>query len=730
MTAMTFGQLRSRLLPGALAVSLLAGACVSDDPSSTGTTSGTDLDSGDLILTSARLRTADSCDALLEHLIAEGVERVGPYGFGGGGYWGPGRFEEVSAELDDAAMAPDGAGDAESGPATTVQASEEGGDFSGTNNQEVNVEEADRVKTDGDRMVILRGDTLEVLDVRGEVPELERSIRLGENAWGSEMFLVGDRVLLLSQSWIDRPFLADDIAIGRPDGSTTSRITEVDLLTGSVEATIEVEGIYLSAREVDGSIRIVTSSPLGNFNFLYPSNPGAEDAATEANRRLVEESTIDQWIPTYRQTVDGDTVAEGRAFDCEDMYLPNEFAGFAALNVLTVDIDDGLRINDSLGVLSDGQTVYASTDRLTVASNRYPEWDWETGEIIGGDDDDYTTSLHNFDITDPGRTEYVASGSVPGSLLSQYSLSEYDGVLRVATTEGSVWGRAADSQSMVTVLEEQGTDLVAIGMVDGLGEGERIFAVRFMGDVAYVVTFRQVDPLYTVDLSEPTDPRVLGELKIPGFSTYLHSVGDGLLLGVGQDASDEGFTTGAQASLFDVSDLSDPIRVDQIGFGQNSYSAVDWDPKAFLYWARRDLVVIPVSAWSYNETTGEEGNSSAAVLVQVNENGTLTELGRIGHPVTSECENYGIEPPESEPRPATDDEVSSDAEADFVQADPPESGSIEPAPEYEEWCWSYQPDIFRSVVIDNSIYTVSDAGVKVNDLDGLETITWVPFARR
>lgn len=712
---------RSRFLPGALALTLLAGACVTDDGDSTATP-GTDLSSADIVLTSARLELADSCDALLDHLIAEGIERVGPYGFNGDGYWGGGIVMEMEAMSDDAME--ESAADT-SAPATTVQNSggEDGSDsFSGTNNQEANVEEADRVKTDGNRLIIMRGNSIEVFDVTGDEPELTRSIKLDDDSWGAEMFLVGDSVLLLSNAWSSQAFLADSASSSfRPNGVSTSKLTEVDLTTGDIGATVEIEGSYLSAREVDGSIRIVTTSGLGNFDFLFPSNQGAEDAAERANREIIEQSTIEQWIPTFRQSSDGEVVSEGQAFDCTDMYIPTEFSGFGALTILTVDIDDGLSINDSLGVLSDGQTVYASTDRLTVASNRYPEWDWDTGELVESDED-YTTSMHTFDISEVGSTDYVASGSVVGSLLSQYSLSEHEGFLRVATTDGSAWDRDEQSQSMVTVLEEQGDELVQVGFVDGLGKGEQIFAVRFMGDVGYVVTFRQIDPLYTVDLSDPTNPTVLGELKIPGFSTYLHPVGEGLLLGIGQDASDEGFTTGAQASLFDVGDLTDPQRVDQVDFGENSYSSVEWDPKSFLFWGERKLAVIPVSSWNYNEETGEERNSATAVLVQVNNDNTLTEIARLGHPVNSECESYYLEE-ELE----VEQDAGEDAEASFAE-DAPATDSIAPeSPPFDDYCWSYQPEIQRSIVIGDAIFTISDVGVQKNDLDDLSSSSWSPF---
>jgi len=742
-------------------LTLLAGACVTDDGNDSAT-GGTDLSSSDIVLTSARLEAADSCDALLDHLISEGVERVGPYGFGNGGYWGP---ELMEMEAMDDAMEESSADS--SAPASPQQGGGDESSFSGTNNQEADVEEADRVKTDGERLIIMRGNTIEVFDVTGDEPEPTRSIQLDDNSWGAEMFLVGDSVLLLSNAWSEQPFLSDSVSTTsyRPDGVSTSKITEVDLITGDIGATVEIEGNYLSAREVDGSIRIVTTSGLGNFDFLFPSNEGAEEAAERANRAIIEESTIEQWIPTYRQFNDGDVVAEGQAFDCTDMYIPTEFSGFGALTILTVDIDDGLSVNDSVGVLSDGQTVYASTDRLTVASNRYPEWDWETGEQIESSAD-YTTSMHTFDISEVGSTEYVASGSVMGSLLSQYSLSEHDGFLRVATTDGSAWDRNDESQSMVTVLEERGDELVQVGFVDGLGEGEQIFAVRFMGEVGYVVTFRQIDPLYTVDLSDPTDPTVLGELKIPGFSTYLHPVGEGLLLGVGQDASDEGRTTGAQVSLFDVSDLTDPLRVDQASFGENSYSSVGWDPKAFLFWGERKLAVVPVSSWNYDEETGEEQNEATAVLVQVNDDNTLTEIGRIGHPVKGECESNGfyddVERGEgdsdldaeivedgienapdviSEDGTTAEEDAAVDAESSFVEdsseevlilEDPPVETIVEPVPEtapapVDDYCWSYQPEIRRSVIIGNSIFTISELGVQRNDLDNLSSSSWSPF---
>ena len=158
------------------------------------------------------------------------------------------------------------------------------------------------------------------------------------------------------------------------------------------------------------------------------------------------------------------------------------------------------------------------------------------------------------------------------------------------------------------MLGAPGSVLETLGRVGGLGKGERIYAVRFVGDKGYVVTFRQVDPLYTLDLSDKDDPKVLGELKILGYSAYLHPVSDDLLLGVGQDATEQGRRLGTQLSLFDVSDLRRPVRRAQASLGANSSTSAEFDPHAFLFWKPANLAVIPLSDYlSARATSGLRG---------------------------------------------------------------------------------------------------------------------------
>ncbi|MXZ53132.1 MAG: hypothetical protein F4Z34_08115, partial [Acidimicrobiaceae bacterium] len=206
-----------------------------------------------------------------------------------------------------------------------------------------------------------------------------------------------------------------------------------------------------------------------------------------------------------------------------------------------------------------------------------------------------------------------------------------------------------DSESQVRVLSTDGDVLVEVGSVGDIGRGEHVQSVRFVGDVGYVVTFRQIDPFYTIDLSDPTNPRILGELKIPGFSSYLHPISDTLVLGVGSDADPEGRVTGAKVSLFDVSDLTAPREV-AVWTAPDGWNDVGWDHRAFLWWAPEEMAVIPVTVW--NEWSG-------AVVLRVTD-GTITEVGRVDHEIA------GTEPGRTDCRELTPADLPSASMEDFT----------------------------------------------------------------
>ena len=568
------------------------------------------------------LQNFDECDALLAHIRAEAMSRVGPYGLDGdrfGPVFGARAAAEEAAEADFAAA------DSAAAPAATSGSDDGAGgpDFSGTNVQVIGVDEPDVVKTDGRRIITVRNGTLTVVDVTGAEPAITGRVLLGER-WGGELLLHGDRVLVINNHYgTIRPLAAD--AVGRYSRDIV--IIDEILLDGTPRRgrSLHVEGRYVSSRSIDGTARVVLVSHPSDLGFVYPRNPKGEPIATYANRKVVAESTLEDWLPDYRVvSSEGTVTEEGQILACDRVYVPSQFSGFGSLAVLTFDLNESLTLGDGASTFAAGETIYASHHNLYVATNT-----WLTEPFF--DDDDwlrdidqrYRTSLHKFSLTPGGPAVYEASGSVKGHLLNQFSLHEHDGHLFVAVTNGSPWSANRQSESLIFALTQKDDVLAVVGSVGDMGRGERIYSVRYIGDRAYVVTFRQVDPLYVVDLADPTTPAVLGELKIPGYSAYLHPVGDGLLVGIGRDADDDGRIQGFKASLFDVSDPADPTEIDTWTLA-DAQSSVEWDHRAFLWWAPEQLMIVPVWSWR-NEVPG------GAAVFKVTAEAGLDYQGLITH---------------------------------------------------------------------------------------------------
>ncbi len=711
-----------------LALSVGASACTSGDGKEQ---EQENLSSEDIQLTSA-LETFDSCELLLEDIKAEALERVGPYGFGegGGDYSIIERFRNSFGGDEDFAVEESmdmATADAEAPAAAAPQsktASATEGSFSTTNNQEAAVDEADLVKTDGKSIILLRNQELHIIDAQDN--ELVTTVKLPKNISQGELFLTDDTIYVMGRSWEDVDYeeniimedgpIDGDIAVdwAGPAQSPSTVLIALDRDTGDIQQQRKMSGNYLSAREVDGTIRVVLSTQGTSIDFVYPNSDSgkAKKAAETANRTLIEESTLEDWVP-YTKGSDVEV-------DCGNIHMPKDFAGFGLVTVVTIDGNKGLAPVDSLAVFTDAQDVYASTERLVVAT---PRWQKD-----GRNNDDYETALHSFDISDPETISYKASGSVRGSLLNRFSLSEHEGYLRVATTDGSPWGRGNQSESYVTVLEEDDGALKKVGQVGDLGKGETIFAVRFMGDVGYVVTFRQTDPLYTVDLSDPSDPTVRGELKIPGFSEYLHPLSEDMLLGVGTDGDENGANNQAVVSLFDVSDLDDPKRIDTFELAEStsegrsfsSYSQVANDARAFTL--HEDIAYVPVGWNNYSQRLDQERNGEELVAIDVSGE-TLKEQGRISHAETKECEGFEDYPVE----PQNDDAEERFSEEGFFEEREEALATEAKSVIEERFCYSYQPQIERSIVIDDNIYSISQDGVQVNDVDSYDKVEMISF---
>jgi hypothetical protein len=594
-------MMRERLVPLALAGALLAAAACdsSTEPSAAvpdsttavpTTVAGPDDPTTTVGSTSearpqgfgGRLEFFGDCPALLDYMKTEATERVTPWGLGGGGRF----FAEDGAATDDSG------GAEEAGRAAPVA----GEDFSGTNTQEAGVDEGDIVETDGRYVYAASTDGLRIVSVADADVVAEPGLPQGSH----QLLLDGQRLVAVTSSWS-----------GAPD-TIVSLYDVTDPTNPSLLRRSHLEGHVVATRGIDGVARLVISTSFDQrLPFVQPDRFGLdEESALERNKEIIAESTIEDWLPRwFDEAGDGSFGPMRPALPCEVVAAPGQFSGLGVTWIASIDVlGDGTPIG-SAGVVSTGDTVYASTGNLYIATQN---WDWWWGGPQPRPVDDETvapnatsdvapdvepgpppTLIYQFRLDSDTGATYVASGEVEGRLLNQFAMSEHGGDLRVATTTDD-WGRFGEqSESTVYVLRPDGTDLEEISSVTGLGKGEQIHSVRFIGDVGYVVTFRQIDPLYVLDLSDPENPVLDGELKIPGYSAYLHPVGEGLLLGVGQDATDEGRTTGTQLSLFDVSDPTDPQRISTLTIG--GQSEVEWDHKAFLFWEPDGTIVLPVS---------------------------------------------------------------------------------------------------------------------------------------
>lgn len=659
----------------------------------------------------------NSCDAALDGLRQAADASVGPYGppgttvasvYAEGALGAQGPNAGVAPRA--AAPAPAPAAGAGAGAAGSMSSGSSATGstpaYSGTNTHEVGVDEPDIVKTDGHRIVTVAGGVLQVVDAATRTVSGRLSLAAvdGSAAYSTtDILLSGDHALLLSAGGpaVEGGVAVEGVAPGTGVPTTTdgaqpsingARLILVDLAgRPSIVSTYTIEGSELDARQIGSVARVVIRSQARLP--IVPQPSGATDAQrVAANRAAIDRAGLDAWLPHYEVT-SGGTTATGRV-PCDAISRPTLYSGANMLTVLTFDLSAGsLGTGDGVTIAADGTTVYGTGSSLYIADDQRWQLFGMGGSVqapsASAKQPVAQTQVYRFDISRSGPPRYAAGGAVPGYLLDQYSMSEWNGHLRIATTTGTSWAaadgpppgaQAQPSSSAVYVLTTNGPVMRTVGAVTGLGGGERIYAVRFLGPNGYVVTFRQTDPLYTVDLRDPAHPAVRGAVALTGYSAYLHPASDTRLIGVGREADAMGHIGGAQVSLFDVSDPTAPAHLSTFAIA-GAVSGAEFDPHAFLYWPAARMVVVPLQV---------SGQKSGALVLRIDDS-AISELGFITQPA---AQGSGI----------GDGYGGNSSGYDY----------------------GYAP-IERSLVIGSELWTVSAAGVMASDLSSLHQVAWIPF---
>jgi len=561
-------------------------------------------------------------------------------------------------------------------------------DYTTTNVQEEGVDEIDIVKTNGTEIFHAEGQELQIVKSwPAEDAALLATLDMGE--WIRGLFLRDDTLLVLS--WF---YDEDEAFSDRYWGGTRVSFVDVsDPTDPEVTRNVDIEGWLADGRLIDEDAYLVINTwlpiPQEAWELLWDENLGLPemdwDADEEEQDRIRDEARailsplvhdivsdldISDLMPLYRDqevgAADADVVP---LLQCNDVYRPADTAQFSMMSIVHIDLDDGDL--DATGVMADGWTVYASRDNLYVAQTSWWWW-WGWGDL------DLDTYIHKFELGD--EPVYAAAGKVDGWLLDQFSMSEYDGYLRVASTETDWWWGTGEDEggNLVTVLEDQDGTLTEVGSVRDIAPGEHITGVRMMGDVGYVVTFEWIDPLWVVDLSDPTDPELKGELELPGFATYMHPLGDDHLISVGYAGTPQGTITGVAINLYDVSDENNPTLADHFAVDSDdwSYSEALWDHHAFTY--HRDVLSIPIYTYDYDEVYGYWEGFSGLLVLKITADDGIEELGRVDHKdlvADSECYyDYGC---------------------------------------YDDYWYAWMR---RSVYIEDNLFSISNYGMKVNEL--------------
>jgi uncharacterized secreted protein with C-terminal beta-propeller domain len=505
--------------------------------------------------------------------------------------------------------------------------------FSQTNVQVPGVDEGDIVKTDGNYLYLLRGQQLDVIDARpGHDPAIVSQTTI--NGQPIAEYLDGQHLTVLSSVYLGGPIPVDPLPVPVP-GSAVPQYTQPVQITSRVQVTVfdvtnaaapqaiqtnGIDGNYVESRAVGDKVYVVVQNTFDNLPPPKIQTTGTDNQyETEAQYRADLATYVANASSPHVYSVEPGDLASGPILDLADparTYKPVSSDDGSLVSVVTYDLtgNSGPGPIDAVSAVgSYASNVYASADNLYVLT---PHWSPNGG--------DSTTVLERFALGG-GHPDLTAVGQVPGQVLNQFSMDESGGTFRIATT---TFGGQTPSSNVYVLTADQGV-LKVSGSLENLTPGEQIYSVRFAGDRGYVSTFKQTDPLLTLDLSDPSHPRVAGELQLPGFSRYLQPIDDTHLIGIGRDVDPTTGRTGPlQVSLFDVSDPTAPRLVDRYTIATDGWTGSDaeYDAHAIGYFPDYRVLALPV----YGYEAGTWEMQSALWVFQVDPASGFKLLGKVG----------------------------------------------------------------------------------------------------
>jgi hypothetical protein len=517
--------------------------------------------------------------------------------------------------------------------------------MSKTNTQVAEVDEADLVKTDGRYLYISLNGALRIVEALN--PRVLSVTRIGGKV--RDLFVEGDRAVVyssLGRKSSEPCRYGYDCRFGGDGSSTSISVFDVrDRTRPRLVRELELSGSLISSRRIGTTVHTVVADgdadappyddwmDIPECGVKLPAVRKRVEALKQRNVQKILEH-VAHWGPTLKEK--GTT----RRL-CERVYKTQLSDGAPYTTLVSFDIGDDARPAVTTSVRSRPGAVFASTGALYLAVADAPR-PRAARKRLGNRE---TSQIHKFQLGEaPEDTRYLGSGVIPGHVISQFSMDEWYGYLRVASSRGRV--PDPDVSSVVSVLAENAQgNLVRVGAIENIAPGEDIRAVRFEGERGYVVTFKKTDPLFVIDLLEPAQPKLLGELKIPGFSTYLQRVDKDHLISIGFDADDRGsfaYFDGLLLQLFDVKTPTEPKLLfrEKIG-SRGSGSAAATDHLAFNYFAERGLLAIPATVCS-GGGNGQAGSLefSGLLVYDVSVQRGFRRLGSVDHGRGGDCNGW------------------------------------------------------------------------------------------